>query len=139
MAVVKFSNMPAARTWKRTLLMVALYGAGVSAAAGLIGGVVLYTLFSQGLPEFSSVQEYKPKIATRVYGIDNELVGEFSVERRILIPFDRIPKTLVQAFIASEDDGYFEHEGIDYFGLVRSVVKTMAAKGQQGGSTITMQ
>ncbi|MCC6809638.1 MAG: PBP1A family penicillin-binding protein [Deltaproteobacteria bacterium] len=131
--------MPAERTWKRKLVMFVAYGAAVSFGVAVIIGLVFYTLFSQGLPEFSSVQEYKPKVVTRVYGIDNELVGEFSVERRILIPFDRIPKTFVQAFIASEDDGYFEHEGIDYFGLVRSVVKTMTAKGQQGGSTITMQ
>jgi penicillin-binding protein 1A len=137
--VVKFINLPPKHSKKRLLLNVLLYGTLVSATAGLIVAIVFYTLFSQGLPEFNSVQEYKPKVVTRVYGIDNELVGEFSVERRILIPFDRIPKTLIQAFIASEDDQYFEHEGIDYFGLIRSVVKTMYAKGQQGGSTITMQ
>jgi penicillin-binding protein 1A len=126
-------------TLKRALLFFGIYGLLVGVTAAVMGAIFLYVAFSQGLPEMSSVEAYKPKVATRVYGIDNELIGEFSVERRILLPFDRIPKTLVQAFISSEDDAFFEHQGVDYFGLVRSVIKTATSTGQQGGSTITMQ
>lgn len=132
-------NLPARRPLWRSLpafLLAAVLISGIAFVAGLF---TLSILFSQDLPAFRSVDEYKPRIVTRFYSVDDQLIGEFSIERRVLLPFERIPKTFIQAFMASEDAGFFEHQGIDYLGLVRSAWKTMTSKGQQGGSTISMQ
>jgi penicillin-binding protein 1A len=68
------------------------------------------------------------------------VVGKFLMENRIPVPYERIPKPLVQAFIAAEDADFFQHKGIDYKGIARAMFKNlMAGRIVQGGSTITQQ
>jgi penicillin-binding protein 1A len=116
---------------------------GVTAAA--VGVVGLYYVFSPGLPAIPKVDEYWPPIVTEVYTDDAVLAGEFYNQRRKVVPYERIPKRLVQAFIASEDSSFFDHMGVDVPGTVRAALKTMASKlglrsgGVQGGSTLTQQ
>ena len=73
------------------------------ATAGVVGVVAVYYIFSNGLPAIPKVDEYWPPIVTEVYTDDAVLAGEFYNERRKVVPYEQIPKRLVQAFIASED------------------------------------
>jgi len=102
--------------------------------------VAVYALFSKDLPNFQTVAEYRPRLVSRAYSSDHRLIGEFAVERRILVPYEKIPRHLIQAFVASEDGKFFEHGGVDYLGMVRSaLVALRSGRAKQGASTITMQ
>ncbi|MBI5886917.1 MAG: PBP1A family penicillin-binding protein [Deltaproteobacteria bacterium] len=86
------------------------------------------------------MQDYHPNLVTKVYSADGRVIAEFYVERRTLVPFEKMPKHLVQAFLAAEDSKFYEHEGISYTSILRAMYKNMmAGKVVQGGSTITQQ
>ncbi|MDO9588332.1 MAG: transglycosylase domain-containing protein, partial [Brevundimonas sp.] len=115
---------------------------GAIALAGLIVAVYAAWLFHD-LPDASELADYRPATATRVYAGDGTLIGEFSDERRIYVPYDQIPLPVVQAFLAAEDRNFFNHGGIDVGGLGRAMFRNVfnAATGRrlEGGSTITQQ
>ncbi|WP_332658232.1 penicillin-binding protein 1A [Brevundimonas sp.] len=115
---------------------------GAIALAGLIVAVYAAWLFHD-LPDASELADYRPATATRVYAGDGTLIGEFSDERRIYVPYEQIPLPVVQAFLAAEDRNFFNHGGIDVGGLGRAMFKNVfnAATGRrlEGGSTITQQ
>jgi penicillin-binding protein 1A len=115
---------------------------GAIALAGLIVAVYAAWLFHD-LPDASELADYRPPTATRVYAGDGTLIGEFSDERRIYVPYEQIPATVVKAFLAAEDRNFFQHGGIDVSGLGRAMFKNVfnAATGRrlEGGSTITQQ
>jgi len=99
-----------------------------------------YYYFTYGLPSLESMQDYHPNLVTKVYSADGRVIAEFYVERRTLVPFDKVPRHLVQAFLAAEDSKFYEHEGISYTSILRAMYKNMmAGKVVQGGSTITQQ
>ena len=111
----------------------------------LILGVLLaagtgFYLVTRDLPEIYSLKDYRPDIVSTVYADDGTPVAEFFRERRIVVPTERIPNLLVQAFVAAEDSRFFQHEGLDYIGILRAMYKNVMAAGiVQGGSTITQQ
>ncbi|MEM1024332.1 MAG: PBP1A family penicillin-binding protein [Myxococcota bacterium] len=112
----------------------------VGGAVGFAVGVGAYARFSEDLPEFRSLDEYRPPLASRIFGADGQVVGEVFRERREVVPYSGIPPRLVQALVASEDARFFEHSGIDYFGIVRAAFANFrAGRVVQGGSTITQQ
>ena len=77
------------------------------------GGVYLiYLLVKDSIPTLPELDQYNPALTTRVYDQSGILLGEFAIERRDVVPADRIPRPLVEAFIASEDDNFFSHSGI---------------------------
>ena len=97
-----------------------------------------YVIFT--LPKLTNVTDYTPSLVTEIYAQDLRKIAEYSYEKRFLIPYEEIPKTTVNAFIAAEDSNFFEHKGIDYLGIIRAMVKNlMAGRIVQGGSTITQQ
>lgn len=105
---------------------------------GTAGGIYLY--FSRDLPDLKAVKEYSPETVTRVYGRGGELIDEFYVERRVLVPLSKIPPHVIKAFLAAEDARFFEHKGIDLRSIVRALITDIrAGKIVQGGSTITQQ
>lgn len=112
------------------------------AVAGFSLAVYAAWLFHD-MPDASDLADYRPPTATRVYAWDGTLIGEFSKERRIFVPYDQMPPTLVRAFLAAEDRNFFAHGGVDVTGLGRAMAKNVlnAAKGRrfEGGSTITQQ
>jgi penicillin-binding protein 1A len=112
---------------------------GVLAAAAAVS--VLFVAYSRDLPEFSSVDQYRPKLVTKVLSVDGRLIGEFYNERRIVVPYERIPKRLVQAFIAAEDQHFFDHHGIDWGGMISSFARKARHPGEKlrGASTLTQQ
>ncbi|MBN2855661.1 MAG: penicillin-binding protein 1A [Halothiobacillaceae bacterium] len=106
-----------------------------------IGGVgVLYQIYNSQLPDVAELSTVQYQIPMRVYDADGGLIAEFGEKRRFPVTFDELPKVVVDAFTSAEDDGFFEHGGVDFQSLFRAayeLVKT-GHKGQ-GGSTITMQ
>lgn len=115
---------------------------GLIAVAGL--GVAVYAAWLfHDLPGGDALVDYRPPTATRVYAADGTLIGEFSEERRIYVPYDQIPPVVVQAFLAAEDRNFFRHGGIDVSGIGRAMVKNvgnvLTGRRLEGGSTITQQ
>jgi penicillin-binding protein 1A len=112
------------------------------AAAGFAIAIWAAWLFHD-MPDASDLADYHPPTATRAYAWDGTLIGEFSRERRIFVPYDAIPAQLAQAFLAAEDRNFFKHSGLDYAGIIRASAKDVVnlAQGRrlESGSTITQQ
>lgn len=127
---------------ERWFVMAGVALLGAIALAGLVVAIYAAWLFHD-LPDASDLADYRPATATRVYAGDGTLIGEFSDERRIYVPYEQIPLPVVQAFLAAEDRNFFNHGGIDVGGLGRAMFKNVfnAATGRrlEGGSTITQQ
>jgi len=117
-----------------------IYAFILSILIPLLWGVLLFLYYSNHLPDFKPLKERNLNAYSIVYSEEDEVVGKFLMDNRIPIPYERIPKHLVQAFIAAEDADFFQHKGIDYKGIARAMFKNlMAGRIVQGGSTITQQ
>jgi len=121
----------------RTLLLFILVVVLLSGAVAL--GLVYWELTTT-LPPVQKLAQYHPPVATQVLADDGTVVGEFYFEKRYLVPIQEIPALVRNAFIAAEDDTFYEHGGINPLSIVRAVVNDLVAGGKiQGGSTITQQ
>ncbi|HEX7718929.1 MAG TPA: transglycosylase domain-containing protein, partial [Woeseiaceae bacterium] len=125
--------------WFRFLTFpVALIGGAILAGLSVVGLVV--ALAYPNLPSLDALTDYQPKVPLRVYTIEGELIGEFGEERRVLVDIREVPASLTNAIIAAEDERFFQHSGIDYFGVARAAYANLLTGGRsQGASTITMQ
>jgi penicillin-binding protein 1A len=112
-------------------------------AGGLFGALAIYGAYlylSPGLPPVASLKDVHLQEPFRIYSRDGKLLGEFGEKRRIPLSISEIPLRIQQAFLAAEDDRFYEHPGVDYQGILRAVVnQIMKGDKSQGGSTITMQ
>ncbi|MCX8160012.1 MAG: PBP1A family penicillin-binding protein [Candidatus Saccharicenans sp.] len=114
-------------------------------AALALGGMFgAYLAIKENLPDVGELEQIRPKIISIVYADDGQPAKEFAAERRIQIPYEKIPETLKQAIIATEDPRFFAHKGIDYRGILRAVkedfFRIILGKSRlHGGSTITQQ
>jgi len=109
-------------------------------AAFFVLGIGVFFYFTSGLPSLNSLSDYHPNIVTTVYSADGRKIGEFYVERRIIVPLKKMPAHLINAFLAAEDTGFYEHEGVSYSSIFRALYKNIqAGRIVQGGSTITQQ
>jgi len=127
----------------RILLRFFAYLVGLFLSGLLLGGVfaaLVYFELEKELPETESLREVRLQVPLRIYTHDGLLLGEYGEQRREPVTYSEIPERVVKAFLAAEDDRFFEHPGVDYRGLVRAAVE-LARTGErrQGGSTITMQ
>lgn len=100
-------------------------------------------VISRDLPSIDSLQNYQPKLTSRVFDVNGHLIGRFATQRRTLIALDKVPRHVKEAFIAAEDADFYHHSGLDYIGLIRAVINelrylTLGGK-RQGASTITQQ
>ncbi len=103
-----------------------------------LGG--LYAYLSPQLPSIEGLSDVRLQVPLRIYSSDGSLLGEFGEKRRSPKTLDEIPEKLQQAFLAAEDDRFFEHPGVDYQGILRAAVNlVLTGERGQGGSTITMQ
>lgn len=114
------------------------FTAGVAALAALI------LIYGHDLPDYKNLATYTPPVATRLYAADGSLLIEYAEERRVFIDFENIPKQLINAFVAAEDQNFWTHPGIDIQGIVRAALNnTMRVMGFNatftGASTITQQ
>ncbi len=103
-------------------------------------GAILYREFNTSLPPVEKLLDYRPPVATRVFADDGTLIGEFFFEKRYLTPIFKIPKAVQLAFVAAEDQNFYQHTGIDLPSIVRAALHNyQAGTTRQGGSTITQQ
>jgi penicillin-binding protein 1A len=92
------------------------------------------------LPDVGSLREVQLQVPLRIYSRDGKLIQSIGEQRRIPVRYEQLPKQLVQAFLATEDDRFFHHHGVDWQGILRAAVANLKAGGiRQGASTITMQ
>ncbi|MGD8976070.1 MAG: penicillin-binding protein 1A [Gammaproteobacteria bacterium] len=126
------------------LFLRSLYAAAalllIFAAAATVAGIGAYYYVLPSLPAVESLQDVRLQVPLRVYTRDGRLMAEYGEMRRIPLAFDEIPPVVVDAFLAAEDDRFFEHPGVDYQGLVRATASLLlTGERRQGGGTITMQ
>jgi len=125
---------------KRGLALYLIYAFILSGALLLLSGAFLFFYYSHELPDFTPLKVKQSNAFSVVYSENDEVVGKFLVDNRIPIPYERMPKQLVNAFVAAEDADFFHHKGIDYKGILRATVRNLlAGRIVQGGSTITQQ
>jgi penicillin-binding protein 1A len=120
----------------KILLVLFLLGGFLAAGAG----VGLYYWAQEDLPGFTKLSDYSPALATTVRARDGRILGYFYREKRFLIPLSMMSPITIKAFLAAEDSGFYQHEGVDLPGIFRAAVKNFVAGSiVQGGSTITQQ
>ena len=99
--------------------------------------------FSNNLPDYKYLKNYKAPVSSKIYSGSGELIQDFSSEKRIFIPYNSIPKIVINSFLSAEDKNFFDHPGIDAKGVLRAVVKNISnilnSKRLEGASTITQQ
>ena len=112
-----------------------------SAGLILLALIVAYAFIvaRPNLPDLETITDYKPKVPLRIYTADNVLIGEFGEERRNVVSIQEIPAYLKNAVIAIEDERFYEHGGVDYWGVARATLANLKGSLSQGASTITMQ
>src|SRR5258708_31905405 len=121
---------------KKKLWVLLAIPLGAVVALCVMAFFVLYLVLARGLPSIDWASHYRPPIVTTIWSGDEQLVGEFYNERRVVVPYQRIPKKLKQALIASEDASFFDHAGVSFTGLARAFFKTVILRRHmQGGST----
>ena len=112
----------------------------------LLFAIILFVVlwnFSNDIPDYKLLKNYKPPVSSKVYSGDGELVADFSKEKRIFVPYNSIPKNVINAFLSAEDKNFFSHPGVDAKGVLRAVVNNvkniLTSKRLEGASTITQQ
>ncbi|MFM2152842.1 MAG: hypothetical protein RL199_1277 [Pseudomonadota bacterium] len=111
--------------------------AAVLSAVGL-GGLLWW--YSGDLPAFETLADYHPPQVTTFLAADGTRVGQTFVERRTVLPFEKIPPVMVHAIVSAEDKHFFQHAGVDYVGIVKAFLGRLRPGGRlRGASTITQQ
>ena len=99
--------------------------------------------FSNNLPDYKFLKNYKPSVSSKVYSGDGELVNDFSSEKRIFVPYKSIPEKVINAFLSAEDKNFYSHPGVDAKGVLRAIINNIsnvvASRRLEGASTITQQ
>ena len=135
--------MASRRTRRRPFLVVRRLFVGAVVVAIIVAGAAgafVYREITSDLPPIEAAVQYQPPVTTQILADDGTVIGEFYSQKRYLVPLDRIPQHVRQAFIAAEDDAFYRHGGIDAIGIVRAFLNNLLAGGKvQGGSTITQQ
>ena len=128
---------PAGFPWKKFLFLIVVLG-----LCFLLGAGVAFGLLSQfgEFPSIDSAAAYRPSVSSKIYDRNNRIVGEIYIEKRTVVPYQTIPKHVVNAFLAAEDANFFKHKGVDYTAIARAALKDILSGGfAQGASTITQQ
>ena len=116
--------------------MLALLGTG----GFIVVATCLYLYLSPKLPSVEELKEIELQIPLRIYSQDLKVIAEFGEKKRSPVSFEEIPQAMIDAFLAAEDDSFFEHRGIVVSGLLRAAVELVTTGSiRSGGSTITMQ
>jgi len=99
-----------------------------------------FFVVSADLPQINTLKDYNPPMNSKILSKEGEVLLEVGLETREVVPYNKIPKRIVDAFLAAEDDNFFNHQGIDYTGIIRAFLTNIKeGKLVQGGSTITQQ
>ncbi|MFH1518470.1 MAG: transglycosylase domain-containing protein, partial [Pseudomonadota bacterium] len=135
---------PRIPTWVWPVAKWTLIAGFVLGVIGLIAIWLYFAALGRDVPSISKLKQYEPPITSRVHAGDGTLIAEFADEHRVFVPYESIPKHVIDAFVAAEDKNFFTHDGLDYVGITRGAVnsaknKVTGSGGLQGGSTITQQ
>ena len=105
--------------------------------------IAILWAFSNNLPDYKFLKNYKPAVSSKVYSGDGELVNDFSSEKRIFVPYNAISKKVINSFLSAEDKKFFSHPGVDASGVLRAIVNNISniasSRRLEGASTITQQ
>jgi penicillin-binding protein 1A len=128
-------------SWWRFLWGLLLFISSFGSFCTFISILLIYIRYIPELPNLDEVFDYQPKLGTRVFSADNQLIAEFAVEKRILFTIDNLPQKLKLAFMAAEDKRFYQHHGIDYVGMFQAFVDKLRHPYEKlrGASTITQQ
>src|SRR5688500_7365394 len=129
---------------KRWVTILKWSGIAMLAGTAIMAVTIALTFWMYGrdpkLPRIEKLADYKPKQVTTIVDRNDRRIGEIYTERRTFVTYEQIPPIVVDAFVAAEDNNYWNHKGIDYFGMVRAFFTNLrAGKTKQGASTITQQ
>ena len=107
---------------------------------GFIGILAIYYTFTDELPDVRVLKSFEPSTVTLMYSDQDQLIAELYLEKRIVVPLNKIPTQLKQAALAVEDANFYRHMGIDLKAVFRAFLTNMkAGRVVEGGSTITQQ
>jgi len=121
--------------WWQYLLMTVVVGAlSVFALIGVAAALIYPTL-----PSLEALTDYQPKLPLRVYSEDGYLIDEFGEERRAYIKIENVPQNMKDAVLAIEDRRFYQHNGVDFKGILRAIRNNIIGRSHEGASTITMQ
>jgi len=109
----------------------------------LVTIVTTLWIYSNKLPDYQFLKNYKPPVSSKLYSGTGQLVSDFSSEKRIFIPYNAIPEIVIQSFLSAEDKNFFSHPGVDAKGILRAVINNvsniLSSSRLEGASTITQQ
>jgi penicillin-binding protein 1A len=121
-----------------------LFGIGafmVLVVAGVVG--IYLSQMNEGLPDYTQLKKYEPPVMTRIHAADGQLIAEYAREKRLFLPIQLIPENVKQAFLSAEDKTFYEHPGLDIWGIGTAMLRNLdnARSGRRmvGASTITQQ
>jgi penicillin-binding protein 1A len=109
----------------------------ITAVLGIATGVIF--AYAGDLPQISALDDYAPSTISRVYGARGDIVGEFAIQRREVIPYEGISPKLEQAILAAEDDGFYQHFGLSIPRIIVTFIKDVVQRRMHGASTLTQQ
>ncbi len=109
-----------------------------------VGGIIyILNQYGKDLPDYTQLANYEPAVVSRIYAGDGSLLSEYAKQKRLYIPISAVPPRVIQAYLSAEDKNFYNHGGLDYFGLMRAVVtnvkNSFTGGGKVGASTITQQ
>lgn len=122
----------------KVLVVLAVFAVvmGIGAVAALAVG----SMWLQDLPDYEDSSSYNYAEKTKVYASDGEtLLAEFYLENRDPVKLDEISPYVLKGTVATEDERFYEHGGVDLAGIARAVVVNLTGTGKEGASTITQQ
>ncbi len=109
----------------------------------LLSIISVLWIYSNKLPDYRYLKNYKPPVSSKLYSGDGVLVSDFSTEKRIFVPFESIPHVVINSFLSAEDKNFFRHPGVDAKGVIRAfknnLFNLLNSKRLEGASTITQQ
>ena len=121
-------------------IFILIFSFGLLSAFSIIA--VLWA-FSNNLPDYKFLKNYKPAVSSKVYSGDGELVNDFSTEKRIFVPYNAISKKVIDSFLSAEDKNFYSHPGVDARGVLRAIINNISniasSRRLEGASTITQQ
>ena len=110
-------------------IVAALFGLLSIAAVLCVAGIFfVFDHFSEGLPDYTQLEDYQPPVMTRVYAGDGRLLAEYAIENRVFVPIEVIPEPLIHAFLSAEDQHFYLHPGVDPIGIDATVKAYLDAK-----------
>mgnify|MGYP005985816059 CR=1 FL=1 len=118
------------RIFKATLILIFI---------AILSTFVLYLTLREELPDINSLKDVQWQTPMQIYSNDGLLISQFGEKKRNPLTFDEIPQQLIDALLATEDDRFYFHFGVDPIGMARAVLGRLMGQNKGGASTITMQ